>query len=68
MDPNAALKRLRVLATLASEEKSDSWRVAYLFDFVEQFESLDEWLSRGGFLPDDWRKMRGPTFPGEVVE
>lgn len=46
MDPNVTLARLR--------EKMQG-------NFIESetrelFEALDGWLSKGGFLPDDWRR------------
>lgn len=29
-----------------------------MLEIIEHFEALDEWLSRGGFLPADWNKGR----------
>jgi hypothetical protein len=26
-------------------------------ELVNAFEALDQWLSRGGFLPQDWRRV-----------
>jgi len=47
MDPDEALAELRALA-----EKTISLDVA---DEMQQlFSGLDEWLSKGGFLPKDW--------------
>lgn len=46
MDPNATLNALREL--LAGDDG----------EVAETFAALDEWLSNGGFLPDDWRKDR----------
>lgn len=45
MDPNQALKNLR-----------DMIRDTEDLDLIEQFEALDGWLSRGGFLPADWER------------
>lgn len=45
MDPNEALKRIRELIN-----DGDSADVL----LVEAFEALDNWLSRGGFLPSAW--------------
>lgn len=42
MDPNEALRLLRKYASDTGGE------------FGEQFEALDEWLSKGGFLPAAW--------------
>lgn len=44
MDPNTALQALRKYASDTGGE------------FAEQFEALDEWLSKGGFLPADWAR------------
>lgn len=58
MDPNEALERLRrAVAELKTEAQ---WRhEAALGDvvteMVEKFEALDEWLSKGGFLPTAWK-------------
>lgn len=47
MDPNAALQKVRELIN-----DGDSADVL----LVEAFEALDDWLSKGGFLPDDWAR------------
>ncbi len=54
MDPNAKLKELRELAAAAIEgegqiEHDNAKRMA------ELFQALDEWLSKRGLLPLDWR-------------
>lgn len=50
MDPDAALTEMRELAQSdLSEFNEDIHRLAELFI------GLDEWLSKGGFLPVDWR-------------
>jgi hypothetical protein len=43
MDPNVTLKEFRRLCALGDYELA----AAYMRD-------LDDWLSRGGFLPADW--------------
>ena len=52
MDPNTALNELRTLLGQAIEgdtmDPSDVTRAA------ELFEGLDNWITRGGFLPSDW--------------
>jgi len=45
VDPDAALNRL---LRLAGEERSGEWGDTLL--------GLDEWISRGGVLPERWRK------------
>ncbi len=52
MDPNATLKMLRDLATDILMGGSDHEDAAE--QIAEAFESLDQWISRNGFLPDDW--------------
>lgn len=42
MDPNVTLSRLRELA-----DNND-------VEWANLFESLDDWLSKGGFLPEAW--------------
>ena len=42
MDPNVTLNRLRELA----DDNDVEW--------ANLFESLDEWFSQGGFLPEAW--------------
>ncbi|AMO44040.1 HNH endonuclease [Mycobacterium phage Bactobuster] len=44
MDPDVLLDKIRALI-----EKGE-WMEA-----TDLFEDLDDWLSRGGFLPADWR-------------
>ena len=51
MDPNEALKLLR---KYASDTGGEAW---------EQFEALDDWLSKGGFLPKAWTTVSRPTAP-----
>ena len=55
LDPNKALNRLRELAAINSFEGVD---IDYTFEEMqEHFKALDEWLSRGGFVPDEWQYM-----------
>jgi hypothetical protein len=59
MDPNATLAAIRELinhdAQLPhdSNERDDS---ATLNELIEYFDALDQWLTKGGFLPSEWRK------------
>jgi hypothetical protein len=49
MDPNETLRKIRsMLETREGGEVENSDILA------ELMESLDEWLSKGGFLPDEW--------------
>ena len=55
MDPNECLRRCR---RLAKKILKDSHRECVATDkgetLAEYFENLDEWLSNGGFLPEEW--------------
>jgi len=53
MDPNVTLRQLRAaVSDMAGDEfEFDASAVG---DAAELFEALDEWLSNGGFLPEDW--------------
>ncbi|MEV8321416.1 hypothetical protein AB0Q95_45480 [Streptomyces sp. NPDC059900] len=62
MDPDAALIRLRRAAegidSIAADPAQD-WS-GELIDVLEHVAALDEWISRGGFLPGDWRTAVRP--------
>ena len=62
MDPNECLKNLRkamdALGESIAEGGVDVDDVESLMDRVH---ALDTWLSKGGFLPDDWAKGRPKT-------
>lgn len=60
MDPDAALEDARQAArrwrTFADDDlagNDDEHDAAY--DLIEAFDTLDRWLSGGGFLPAAWR-------------
>ncbi len=49
MDPNETLARIRALcADMTDIDDADA------AELVELVGALDEWLSRGGFLPQAW--------------
>lgn len=54
MDPDAALARMRELIARERESfvETDATELSELID------GLDQWLSKGGFLPAAWRKSR----------
>lgn len=61
MDPTETLKRIRGLVSMLTELRMD----ASCDDVAEDGEELasavnelDEWLSRGGFLPRQWAEGR----------
>jgi hypothetical protein len=55
MDPNAALKQIRSLIELVRQDKiTDS----ELYDLAYLIEGLDNWLSKGGVLPEAWEMIQ----------
>lgn len=58
MDPNATLEGLRVLMGMVARRDVADFSREDLEDCVEQFaelsSALDDWLSKGGFLPAPW--------------
>lgn len=71
MDPNAALQDARdaLFAARNAPEggEGDNIELSALRDLRDAFESLDEWLSSGGFLPRTWNptEARMPFWPDE---
>lgn len=63
MDPNETLKEIRQLVTaiavteLVSVHVEEAQELAN--DLAEKVSALDNWVSHGGFLPDDWRDRSG---------
>lgn len=56
MDPTAALQEIRELLkmdTRIAEHDGPS-----LDRLLELIDGLDGWMSKGGFLPEQWRKGR----------
>lgn len=53
MEPNETVRRLRTVAG-AVLRHADKDKDAGLLAFVEHFNALDQWLTRGGALPYDW--------------
>lgn len=53
MDPNENLRLQRdIVADLLAGKGIDQ---NLAVDLAELTRAMDEWLSKGGFLPDDWR-------------
>ncbi len=54
MDPDANLKEQRdLLRKFRKRNRLTAGEAARLAELVD---SLDEWISRGGFLPEAWRQ------------
>jgi acyl-CoA reductase-like NAD-dependent aldehyde dehydrogenase len=59
MDPNETLRVLREAVAYWQDmpsNASDAWRREVADAMAEHAEALDAWLTRGGFLPDAWRR------------
>lgn len=58
MDPNDALEQLRDELRRVNYDRGwdGDLYVAGRDAWAEPFEALDNWLSRGGFLPDAWKR------------
>lgn len=58
MDPNETIRRIRLLAGRLLEDGTDSTHPGQAL--AELVQALDGWITRGGFLPDDWQPLPGP--------
>lgn len=60
MDPNECLTQLRrLVAGLAEKSNRQGGDNTYDEDrFIDLFTSLDEWMTRGGFIPREWARER----------
>jgi hypothetical protein len=60
MDPDVALRALRALAAKVLRDYENGEGAGIDDDdacaLAQRFADLDEWLSRGGFLPQPWAK------------
>lgn len=52
MDPDEVLRTIREIVQRITE---DDHVESDLDELADAFESLDLWLSNGGFLPDEWK-------------
>lgn len=55
MDPNITLEMIRHNAAMMQYDVDNGhadWD--RMQEIVEQFQTLDSWLTNGGFLPRDW--------------
>lgn len=56
MDPNETLQRLREAVEKYQESTEVEDALSILAELVDEFEALDGWLSKGGFLPEAWAR------------
>ncbi len=62
MDPNETLRALRAYAAKVLQDNDDPDNGVDQDEaraFAEAFEHLDQWISRGGFLPESWARRGG---------
>jgi hypothetical protein len=61
MDPNAALNAIREAITEFNKPDTESEEyLGAVDDLIDNFNALDEWLGKGGFLPTAWHQPQ-PT-------
>lgn len=61
MDPNETLRQIRLALVEfnAFDEMTDAHTQIEVLDWLAaKVEALDEWMSKGGFLPAPWQKGR----------
>lgn len=60
MDPNEALRQLRdALRRLRYADSHTDEQNTVDYEVVAEYaQALDEWLSKGGFLPERWARNR----------
>lgn len=56
MDPNETLRRIRELSStaIADDDRDCNISNSDARELAELFQSLDEWLTKGGFQPAAW--------------
>ncbi len=56
MDPNATLARMREISTAIDNAGSDEYLAALATELRELTDAMDQWLSKGGALPEAWQR------------
>ena len=65
MDPDETLKKLRALVEEIREDERDGLDITdHEQSVLDLFDGLDQWLTKGGFLPAAWAGAACPV-PGE---
>ncbi len=54
MDPNKALANIRALARDIQHPPFDCDALSLADELAETVEGLDQWMSKGGFPPNEW--------------
>lgn len=58
MDPDVCLQKIRELIVELRGSSKISTTEACADEISEHFEALDEWISKGGFMPADWARAQ----------
>lgn len=59
VDVNETLRMLRLTIKQMRVDTDPSVRKAHADEIAEYFDAVDEWLSKGGFLPSAWERPFG---------
>lgn len=57
MDPTEALAAARY-ASQSADNTNGTEKLEHLIDLQDRFLALDEWLTKGGFLPEPWQRSK----------
>jgi hypothetical protein len=57
MDPNETLRIIRAAVRDVRQDESSKTVDQLLEELVHGFESLDDWIGKGGFLPKAWMRL-----------
>lgn len=63
MDPDVLLAEIRESIRLARVAAYNADAGEHFGDAADKFVDLDEWLSRGGFLPAAWAEAQATRYP-----
>jgi hypothetical protein len=58
MDPNATLRELLIYARTIDRSEGEGFAANDAAELAELALALDEWLTKGGALPDRWKVKR----------
>lgn len=60
MDPTATLVSIRALVKVINESSVTYDLARYAEELADLVDGLDRWMTRGGFLPTQWRSIVRP--------
>ena len=59
MDPDATLADIKwTIRTFNAGRKDPDMAQPDMGEFIDLVDSLDHWISRGGFLPESWERRK----------